>query len=205
MDRSLSDLDTSRAADLYNARFDEHGRSVRTVGWSNERDQRLRFEMLLRGLEPRGKTILDVGCGLGDLVTYLEEHIGGDFRYIGIDIAGKLIDSARVTFGKVGREFHTGDLFSVKLPRVDIAVLSGALSLKVVGIEQYAQDTMRKMFDLSREVASLNFLSSYVDFEAQKNQHYSPEKVFGWAKQLSKKVNLLHDYPLYEFTVQVLR
>jgi SAM-dependent methyltransferase len=187
---------------LYNERYKKFGRDIRTVGWSNSRDQILRFDILFRGLDPRGMTILDVGCGLGDLVPYLERRTGGDFKYIGIDVAGELIKDAHSVYGGANCEFKVGDIFSNNLPQVDISVLSGALSFKRDGIENYARNTLRQMVKQSRVVASLNFLTSYVDFEAEHNQHYRPDKVFSWAKESSKRVNLFHDYPLYEFTIQ---
>ena len=201
----MKNIDTTKAADLYNTRFDQYGRDIKTVGWGSEPSQHLRFEVLFRGLDPKGKTILDVGCGLGDLIPYLERRTGGDFHYIGIDIAGKLIEDARTTYGHAGREFHAGDIFSITVPPVDIAILSGALSLKVDGIEQYAYATMERMYDLSQNAACLNFLTKYVDYELEKNQHYQPELVFSKAKQLSNYVNLFHDYPLHEFTVQLIK
>lgn len=205
MGKILSKIDTSQAADLYNTRYDQFGRDIKTVGWGNAKDQLLRFDVLLRGLEPKGKSILDIGCGLGDMIPYLTERTGGDFNYIGIDIAEKLIVDASATFKSKGYQFYTGDIFSVNLPKVDIALLSGALSFKTENIETYAYETMAQMFELSKEAACLNFLTKYVDFELEKNQHYQPETVFSKAKQFSKKVNLLHDYPLYEFTVQLIR
>jgi SAM-dependent methyltransferase len=205
MERPVTLINTNKAAELYNARFSEYGRDIKTVGWGNAADQRLRFDVLFRGLYPTGKTILDVGCGLGDLIPYLEEKTNGDFTYIGIDVAEKLVDDAKTRYAKTNIVFYTGDIFSVNISAVDIAVLSGALSFKTENIEEYAYATMSKMFSLSREVASLNFLSTYVDFELEKNQHYQPETVFSKAKTLSKAVNLLHDYPLYEFTIQVIR
>jgi len=198
-------IDTTKAAELYNKRFDQHGRDIKTVGWGSEQSQRLRFEVLFRGLNPKGKTILDVGCGLGDLIPFLEQQTGGEFNYIGIDIAEKLIGEAHATCGNNRRKFHVGDIFAVDLPQVDIAVLSGALSFKVPGIEAYAHETMKRMFELSREAACLNFLTKYVDFELEKNQHYQPESIFSNAMKISKRANLLHDYPLYEFTVQLIR
>lgn len=205
MERSVNIIDMTEAAELYNKRFDQHGRDIKTVGWGSEWSQRLRFEVLFRGLDPKGKTILDIGCGLGDLIPFLEQQTGGDFNYVGIDIAEKLIDDARSIYGHDGREFYVGDIFSVNVPQIDIAVLSGALSLRVPGIEEYAYETMKRMFELSREAACLNFLTKYVDFELEKNQHYQPESIFSNAKKISKRVNLLHDYPLYEFTVQIIR
>lgn len=205
MGRYVNIIDTGEAAELYNKRFEQHGRDIKTVGWGSEQSQRLRFEVLFRGLNPKGKTILDVGCGLGDLIPFLESQTDGDFNYIGIDIAEKLVDDARLIYGQAGRVFHAGDIFSITIPPIDIAVLSGALSFKLPSINEYAFATMKRMFELSREAACLNFLTKYVDFELEKNQHYQPESIFSNAKKISKQVNLLHDYPLYEFTVQLIK
>jgi len=46
-------------------------------------------------------------------------------------------------------------------------------------------------------------LSKYVDFELDKNQHYFPEDIFRETKKYCKKINLINDYPLYEFTIQL--
>jgi|694.fasta_scaffold16290_8 ubiquinone/menaquinone biosynthesis C-methylase UbiE len=193
------------ASDLYNERFGLFGRDLRTVGWGSQADQILRFDVLFRGIDPKGKTILDVGCGLGDLIPYLEHRTGSDFRYIGLDVADRLIDDARKVHRNDRYTFLHGDLLSVKLPEIDISVMSGALSLRSDGIVEYAKQTMDEMFVISREAACLNFLSKYVDYELEKNQHYQPEQVFSWARTIASKVNLYHDYPLFEFTVQLLR
>jgi len=206
MNQSEKEIEIQKIAELYNIRYNNLGRNIKTVGWGNEKDQVLRFEMLLRGLDPKGKTILDIGCGLGDLVTYLHEKTNGDFQYIGIDIADTLVNDAKNFFTTSNIQFFTCDIFSMdSMPSVDISVMSGALSFKTDGIESYAFKTMHKMFEISNEGASLNFLTKYIDFELPKNQHYSPELVFSKAKELTKKVNLFHDYELYEFTIQLLK
>jgi SAM-dependent methyltransferase len=192
-------------AQLYNERFARFGRDLRTVGWGSRADQVLRFDTLLRGLDPRGKTILDVGCGLGDLIPFLQERTGGDFSYIGIDVAKRLVEDAQKFHRGQDRLFFHGDVFNTDLPRVDISVLSGALSFRVKGISVYAKQTLERMYALSKEAACLNFLSKYVDYELDKNMHYNPEKILTWGLRAARKVNLYHDYPLYEFTIQLLR
>ena len=151
MEGSLNKIDILTTAKLYNNRFDEFGRSLKTVGWGSEKDQRLRFEVLFRNIDPKGKKILDVGCGLGDLIPFLDQETGGDYTYIGIDIAQKLIENAREAFTETNKSFYIGDIFSVHLEDVDIAILSGALSYKSENIENYAQNTLIKMFSLSKE------------------------------------------------------
>ncbi len=201
----MSKIDITKAAALYNDRYDLYGNNLKTVGWGTSEDQILRFEILFRGLNPKGKTILDVGCGLGDLIDYLDKVTNGDFYYIGVDIAEKLISSAKEKYFRPNVKFYVGDVFLDVFNPVDITVLSGALSFKTTGIEEYAYETMKRMFELSKEAACLNFLSKYVDFEAEKNQHYIPEIMFMKAKEFTKRVVIYHDYPLYEFTIQLLK
>jgi len=66
----LTASDLERMTELYHGRLDVHGADVRTVGWSSRSDQHLRFEVLCRGLDLRGKRILDIGCGLGDFIPW---------------------------------------------------------------------------------------------------------------------------------------
>ena len=91
MERTLSDSEKDEIAALYNRRYQKKGRDISTVGWGSVKSQLLRFEMVTRGLELNGKAILDIGCGLGDFITFLRKKTN-TFRYTGIDIAtGELV------------------------------------------------------------------------------------------------------------------
>ena len=188
---------------FYNDRLIKFGVSHETVGWGSKHDQFLRFEMLLRDLSPKGKVILDVGCGLGDMVTHLDKVTCGDFEYIGIDIAQSLVLKAREIHNRPNCKFIVGDLMNSEIESVDISVLSGTLTYKTDGIEAYAKQIMQKMHEISKEAACLNFMNKYSDFELEKNQHYHPEEVISWSYSFTRNVNLFGDYPLYEFTVQL--
>ena len=193
------------AAKLYNERYKNFGSDIKTVGWKDKKSQELRFEILTRNIDLDGKTILDVGCGLGGLIDFLNKKKIINFNYIGIDIAKNLIDALNKKKYPDNIKFFCGDILSLDLSNIDVSILSGALSYRQPGIKKYAKQTLIKMYNISSEVACLNFLSSYVDYEQDINVHYQPEKVFSWAKKISKKVRIYHDYPLYEFTIQLLK
>jgi SAM-dependent methyltransferase len=201
----MSSINKNLIANFYNNRFNTYGAKLQAVGWGSNASQIMRFDILFRGINPKGRLILDVGCGLADLLPYLDNITKGDFKYIGVDVAEELVNSAKNKYKNTNHEFYVGDIFSVDIPKVDIAVLSGALSFKLEGIDEYAFDTIKKMYELSNQVASLNFLSKYVDFEEERNKHYQPEELFLEAKKITKFVNLFHDYPLYEFTLQLFK
>ena len=200
----MNQNELSRIQELYEQRFQQFGRDVRTVGWGSIDDQILRFEVLFRELDPRGKTILDVGCGLADLIPFLEARTGGDFAYVGIDVTPSLIADASARYRGERFRFAVGSVLTVPdLHNIDISVLSGALSFRTQNNESYARENIRKMLAISREAACLNFLSRYCDFQLEKNYHYQPEELFAYSKTLTRFVNLHHDYRLYEFTLQL--
>jgi len=200
----LSDIDKKKICVLYEDRLRKFGLDVKTVGWGTVESQYLRFDMLVRGIDLNCKSILDIGCGLGDLVSYLDANNIHDYSYRGIDISGALITEAKKRFhGRENIHFETSDLLDLSPQPVDIVLISGALSFRVEDNIAWAQCALEKMFHLCREAVSVNFLTSYVDYVEEKNFHYSPETMFAFARNLTKYVCLYHDYRLWEFTLQL--
>ena len=66
----------------------------KVLGWESREAQYIRFEMFEKNIEIENKKLLDVGCGLGNLIEYLSERCIS-FDYTGIDISQKMIDCAR--------------------------------------------------------------------------------------------------------------
>jgi SAM-dependent methyltransferase len=196
---------TKIASDLYNQRYEELGKQIQVVGWGSRESQHLRFEVLLRGLSLVSKSFIDVGSGLGDLVTYVHRQVGNDFSYIGIDVAEKLVEAAALSTPHEESKFYHGDIFTLPLPQVDYVISSGTFSLQAQDGSDCARASLMRMFDLCNEAVSVNFLSTRVDFMSPKNLHFSPEVVLGWALDITPNVILYSDYPLYEFTVQLFR
>ena len=204
MDECLTEAELQRIRELYEIRYSQFGNNYKTVGWGSIKDQVLRFDMLCRGLDLTGKTILDIGCGLGDIVPYLEARYPAGFKYTGIDLAPSLIEAAQEEFTQPNISFICGDMNKLnESEQYDIVLLSGALSYRVHDNKSYAKAMLKKLFRMSREVISVNFLSDYVDYQEEKNFHYSPEDMFQFAKTLTKWVALYSDYPLWEFTIQL--
>jgi hypothetical protein len=61
------------------------------------------------------------------------------------------------------------------------------------------------MASLSRRGFSFNMLTAYSDEDKKRPDLYyaSPAGFFEYCRRYSKRVALLHDYPLYEFTIIV--
>ena len=85
----------------------------------------------------------------------------------------------------------------------DIALLSGALNYRIEDNIGNTEIVLDKLFRITKESVAVNFLSDYVDYQEKKNFHYSPEDMFKYSKLLSNWVTIYHDYPLWEFTIQI--
>lgn len=201
----MSEKDLEEVKNFYNARFAKEGRSLKSVGWSDEEGQRLRFDIISRGIDYNNKTILDLGCGLADFEKYLNDKGFYGFTYIGVDISDALIEECVKSKTNEKSNYYCGEIFDFDFPEVDITVSSGALTIKMKDNESYAQKVIDHLFSISIEVVSINFMSSYCDYKLEKNHHYSPEKIFSFSKKLSRFVNIFHDYKLWEFTLQIFK
>lgn len=186
---------------FYNSNFQEFGLGIRSVGWSTVESQRLRYQILLNGEDLRGKSILDLGCGLGALIPLIKEQVDDDFQYIGVDVTTNFISYCRTQFSQENMEFIEGNFLEVQLPEVDYVFASGVFTLNVPGMAEYADQCLRKMFSLSRVACAANFLSTQADFEIEKNLHYDPKIVLESALQLTQNVTLIHGTPNFEFSV----
>lgn len=73
-----------------------------------------------------GRTVLDVGCGIGDLA--ISTLTRGATRATGYDLSGKAIDQARALAGHRGLAervtFEIGDGSAMDLPAADVVVLN---------------------------------------------------------------------------------
>jgi SAM-dependent methyltransferase len=201
--RLMRTEDKERLFHLYQSRYEEIGHDVRTLGWHGAEDQRLRFKVLCDMADMSKASICDVGCGYGDLATYLSTRFEG-FSYTGLDIAPLFLERARELHPK--HEFLCADIVEEDFDRqFDYFLLSGAMNFRVDENIKLTKRMLGKMFELAHKGVGINFLSTYVNYQKPHNFHHSPEEMFAFARTLTKWVALRHDYPLWEFTLYLYK
>ncbi len=150
---------------------------------------------------------LDVGCGFGDLLPYLE---GTDYKitkYTGIDFICDFITEARKRHAGtcINTEFIVGSTYGGGIAKHDIVVASGIFNKRCNGWYKYTEDLIKTMFDLCTHCVCANFLSIYSD-NKQKNAYYAdPNKILNLAFKIGKRVVLKHDYRKNDFTVRIYK
>jgi SAM-dependent methyltransferase len=192
----------------YSEKIEVHGPTAQGVDWNSPDSQRLRFVQLLKLVDRNQPfTINDYGCGYGALADYLRSE-GYAFQYLGFDISRKMVAKANelhaamqgVTF--VGKERD--------LREADYTVASGIFNVKLKAAteawEGYMLRTLERISSLSKRGFAFNVLTKYSDAEFQRPDLYYADPLFLFdhcKTKFSRFVSLLHDYPLYEFTILV--
>lgn len=198
----------ARVGAYYAAALERHGATARGVDWNSEESQRLRFDQLARlwADDAAEFSIVDYGCGCGALVPYLRER-GARFRYTGFDIAPEMVAAGRRAYAGAGVDFVNEE---AALQPADYVVASGIFNVKLGTAEEawlaYMLETLERMAGLSRKGFAFNVLSTYSDPERRRADLFyaDPLALFDHCKRrFARAVALLHDYPLYEFTLIV--
>jgi len=186
---------------LYESRYIEMGYDVKTLGWRTVESQLLRFKVLSEIGDLSDTSVCDIGCGFGDFYPYLLQR----FRkvdYTGVDLGENLIEEAGRRYPEA--RFLVCDILQAPLHQTfDYVVCSGALNYRIEDNKSYILEMLKMMFKLSTCGVAVNFLSSYVDYETEKNYHLPPEAAFEMGQKLSRYVTIRHDYPLYEYTLYI--
>jgi SAM-dependent methyltransferase len=197
-----------QVAAYYEGKLVDHGATPPGVDWNSLASQQRRFRELLRGLdlEP-GASLLDYGCGYGALADYLHEH-RVDARYRGFDIATPMVEAARARHRECGCEFTDA---AAALLRSDFTVASGIFNVKLqTPVDEWREYMLATILDLcrlTRRAVAFNVLTMYSDPARRRPDLFyaDPLWLFDHCKtQITPAVTLLHDYPLFEFTL-VLR
>jgi SAM-dependent methyltransferase len=189
---------------LYEESLGRHGAVSAGVGWPDEEAHRIRFHKLTELVDTTDEiSVNDLGCGYGAYFGYLRTRGIAVKMFRGYDISDEMIAKAR-TFEPTG-EFRLG----ARLSEVaDYSFACGIFNVRLDCNEEewrrHILATVDNMAENSTRGFAFNLLSSYVDFRRDHLYYGDPKEYFDLCKtRYSKKVALLHDYPLYEWTMLV--
>ena len=189
---------------LYEKSLRRHGATAKGVGWRDRRTHELRFERLSRVFEGvRAVSINDLGCGYGAFLEYLKERRVKVSRFRGFDISERMLDEARRRHPK--GEWILGSRLTAA---ADYSFASGIFNVRLKASRaSWRRFIVRTLDDLNRfskRGFAFNLLTSYVDYREPHLYYADPREFFDLCKcRYSKQVALLHDYPLYEWTILV--
>lgn len=199
----------SRISALYSENLERNGPVSTAVGWNTPESQRLRFEKLTSVVDPSSQpfSVNDYGCGYGAHLDHLLECGMTVSAYHGYDLSEKMLDTARAQLGGFQGELDLRQGSALETV-ADYTFVSGTFNVRFDASEdewkQFILGKLDEMHRLSLKGFAFNLLSTYVDWKEPHLFYGDPLFWFDHCKRnYSRQVALLHDYPLYEWTIVV--
>lgn len=161
--------------EIYNQYFKKKDRQSK-VAWEQTGSQEKNFNYLYQFLKD-GQSLLDYGCGLGDLISYLD-RISLNIDYTGADINQNFINLAKETY-------PDNDFILIQSPhdingKWDVVCALGVFTFFIT--KEDFVDTIYKLIDLCNDYVVITLLNdsyqeSSNEFWRSKYRRYS-QKIF---------------------------
>lgn len=197
----MNDKDYKRILDFYESSFSLYGDDPRSVQWSNERTQDIRFEILNGIADLHHKQVLDVGCGLADLYKFfLKKQI--DVDYTGIDIVPAFIKRAKMRFPDA--HLILGNVESLN-DEYDYILASGAFNVTVKNATSYYFEMIRNLFGCARTGFAFTLLDIQSHVSDDTYIAYDKNEVIKFCKTLTPHVVVVDDYLPWDFTIYMYK
>lgn len=175
--------------------------NAHALGWKTKEGQDARFEILSQIGNMNNCSVLDAGCGYGDLCVFLNQKFGG-LRYIGVDLEKSFSDHAAKHHGFSGETaFFSGDVTQAELPFTDYILASGLFNYPNTDPE-YLFKTVTKLFHNCRIGFGFNLLEKANHANGLLVGHETKE-IVQFCKTLSNHVVLKEGYYENDFTVML--
>lgn len=189
--------------DYWEKRASTSGSDIERVD-NNARPQRIRFEAFLLQNDLQGKSVLDVGCGLGAFYSRLRDR-GVDCTYVGFDISSEMVRRCRDRFPNV--HFESGNFLSWDPGQeFDYVVSFGIHSnVRLADGKKLLQLVTRRQFELCRIAAHVGLLTTRYKHFGPNVQAWNPERVLSMALSITPFVTLRHDYLPNDFSMTLYR
>lgn len=176
------------------------GGTVEALGYRGEESQAKRFEALSTVGNLNGCSVLDIGCGHGDLKGFLDARFHG-FSYIGIDQMAEFILHARSLYGqRPSCYFCIADFTEAELPRADYVFASGALGYRC-GNSDFPFAMIEEMYLVAKKALAFNMLDAAKFPSHPLLVGHDVERVVEFCRRLSRDVRLVRGYLEDDFTV----
>jgi len=204
-------MQTQKIKELYQKKFAKHGHAPESLLWGSRGAAHQRFRQFWNEIDFSNKTVLDVGCGFGELSKFLDKKFI-NVNYTGIDIVPEFINQAKLLYPHdkfPNRQFLVKDYLSEPISeKYDIVIASGILNSQVPSNVQYRENAIKTLWDISGRVFAFNMLGGHPQPEnkAKSNVWYADSfKILNYCATLTNKVVFKSNYHPKDFTIFVYK
>lgn len=211
----MSDL--QKQAAYYEDLLAKHGENYKALDWNSTESQKLRYKILkeifLYSKKASNLSMLDVGCGFGDLYGYFKaEGLLNRHRisYTGYDISSRLIEVAKKRYP--GAKFEVKDILKDRyVPKFDYVFCSGIFNIRTTEKAEhldFVKEMIFRFFDLAACGVGINFLSEGAlpkseveDINEGRYYYFKPEEIVNFCRFVCGRFIVRHDYHPGDFSL----
>lgn len=184
----MDELAKAYVIDFFTKRLLHFKNSPEAVGWTKT-GQIIRYEAVLKLINPEGKTLLDFGCGKGDFYGFLKEK-GIKCGYTGIDINPSLIELAKKNYPEA--VFYVRDIENEPLEQsFDYTVAIGVFNLAVQDVKEIMQRCLKILSQHTTERLILTCLNQRTRFRDIGVTYFSVDELERIAGKLTKNFQII--------------
>lgn len=202
----------------YKANYKKYGYSEQALFMPSDR-RNIRYYELIKNFEfyKKGElnsefSILDAGCGFGDVNGYLKSIGAYNYTYFGLDVIDEFLKEGSKRYRDYGKRisYIKRNLRNDSIDDLvyDYAISSQAFTLDYNNdneIYDYMFCCVKKLFENCRKGIAFNFYTDKGEYFKQGMAYHNPGKVLEFAYTLSKNVILDNGCFPYECTVTILK
>lgn len=196
--------------DYYEKQMSRLGTGEFTL-YGSKLSQLVRFERLTDFVDLRGKTLLDVGCGICEFYDFLKGtgvELGG---YIGTEIMESVYAGARKVHPEL--DVRLLDIVEEKIEyrdKFDVVIAMGVSAIKLGSVENsdaYWKKFVEKMFELTADsgVVAFTCFSNKKSDVLPEDYVADPNDWFNFAMRLTDRVIIDHSYMPHDFTLYLFK
>jgi len=170
---------------------------------SSEVSHRKRFDKMFEIGDLQGKSVLDVGCGLGAFYGYLKER-GIKCDYTGFDLVPDMIETARQKYPEIKDRFSVFNILHEDVERrFDYVISVTPITLKLASGQnmEISMKLMQSMYRLASVGMAMSMTSAFTKKPNDHTYYYDPLSILEEVFKISRNVKFDHTYLPHDFTV----
>ena len=196
-------------AEHYKKCYEKFGDNHKGADWPNKRDTLKRYKVMIEIISDTSKlnSILDIGCGTGNIYQFIIDNKMEYIDYTGLDINQSMIDKANSKFQNV--KFFKRDILDKGIQdSYDYIIMNGLFTEKLNLTFDEMWDFFCKILSVAikncRVGIAFNLMSTNVDWQRDDLFHVPLDQLTNFiVNNLSRNYVIRNDYGLYEYTTYI--
>ena len=199
----MTDIKRIDPKDIYQEKFKKYGVSPKSLLWKEKGAAHQRFRQFWAEIDFNGKSVLDIGCGFGELGQFLIKRYK-DVSYTGLDMVPEFIKEGKKLYPNL--DLVVGNYLNDRVEKkFDIVIASGVLNSDLGDKNMdYRMDAVKKMWEYTGDILAFNMLGGYPQPENEKgsNVWYADSlEILKYCLTLTRRVILRANYHPRDFTI----